>query len=73
MQLLRNTAVQDKINGIKSKVDKAKDEINERVVPKINVIGGFPKVAEMISTVCLPVLHTASISPAASIFPAVRC
>ena len=34
---------QDKINYIKSKVDEAKDEINERVVPKINVIGGIPK------------------------------
>ncbi len=44
MQLLRNTAVQDKINDIKSKVDEAKDEINElRVVQKINVIGGIPK------------------------------
>ena len=43
MQLFRNTAVQDKINDIKSKVDEAKGEINERVVSKINVIGGIPK------------------------------
>ncbi len=43
MQLSRNTAVQDKINDIKSIVDEAKDEISERVVPKINVIGGIPK------------------------------
>ncbi len=48
---MRNTAVQDKRNDIKSKVDEVKDDKMKGLFQKSMLLEEFQKVAEMISTI----------------------